>query len=190
MFFRRCVVKYVKLCYYKICIVIKTDRKCSKAGDKHGAHRVFYLRWNMKFYALTTSVSDKTVTNEMLQTEYKAAQQIGKIRLGTERFYFRAVRKVYYIPYPAIYRYFRRVMLVPAKLCCGKGDFAVEHFVVCNAEKELAQIQLPGSHAAKVLMERMHSLAPDAIAGTPDSGPQTADIPSAGEEPAGEDGGK
>lgn len=118
---------------------------------------------------------------ENLQAEYKSAQQIGKLRLGTERLYFRSVRKIYYILYTDIYRYFRRVMLVPAKLCCGKGDFAVEYLVICDEEKELAQIQIPGAHAAKVLMERMNVLAPDAIMGKPDS-------PSDEEAQAGEEG--
>lgn len=131
----------------------------------------------MKFYPLTVTIDNIDV----LQTEYKDAQEIGKLRLGTGHLYFRSARKTYYIPYTDIYRYFRRVMLVPAKLCCGKGDFAVEHLVICDEEKELAQIQIPGAHAAKVLMERMCVLAPDAIVGKPDS-------PSDEELKAGEDG--
>ena len=117
----------------------------------------------MKFCALTVTEEN----TDSLQTEYKSAQEIGKLRLGTERLYFRSARRVFYIPYTDIHRYFRRVMLVPAKLCCGKGDLAVEHFVICDTDSELAQIQLPGSHAAKVLMERMSELAPAAIAGSP-----------------------
>ena len=117
----------------------------------------------MKFYPL--KVVEANV--ESLQAEYKSAREVGKLRLGTERLYFRSARKIFYIPYTDIYRYFRRVMLVPAKLCCGKGDFAVEHLVICDTDNELAQIQLPGSRAAKVLMDQMSELAPDAIAGTP-----------------------
>lgn len=133
----------------------------------------------MKFYPLTSTEENA----ENLQAEYKTAQEIGKLRLGTKKLYFRSARKIFYIPYNEIHRYFRRVMLVPAKLCCGKGDFAIEHLVICNADCELAQIQLPGSHAAKVLMERMGSLAPDAIVGMP---ADTSDE----EVHAGEDGAK
>lgn len=118
----------------------------------------------MKFYPLKTAEEN----TDSLQAEYKSAREIGKLRLGTERLYFRSVRKIYYIPYTEIYRYFRRVMLVPAKLCCGKGDFAIEHLVICDTESELAQIQIPGSHAVKVLMEQMSLLAPDAIVGKSD----------------------
>ncbi|MCH5262370.1 MAG: hypothetical protein J1F42_05600 [Lachnospiraceae bacterium] len=131
----------------------------------------------MKFYPLKTTEENA----QNLQTEYKSASEIGKLRLGTERLYFRSARKIYYIPYTDIYRYFRRVMLVPAKLCCGRGDFAIEHLVICDNDSELAQIQLPGSRAAKILMEKMSLLAPDAIVGMPSD---TSDE----ERPAGEDG--
>lgn len=117
----------------------------------------------MKFYPIKTTEENA----QKLQTEYKSASEIGKLRLGTERLYFRSLRKIYYIPYTDIYRYFRRVMLVPAKLCCGRGDFAIEHLVICDNEIELAQIQLPGSRAAKILMEKMSLLVPDAIVGMP-----------------------
>lgn len=131
----------------------------------------------MKFYPLKTTEENA----QNLQTEYKSASEIGKLRLGTERLYFRSARKIYYIPYTDIYRYFRRVMLVPAKLCCGRGDFAIEHLVICDNDSELAQIQLPGSRAAKILMEKMSLLAPDAIVGMPSD---TSDE----EIPAGEGG--
>ena len=117
----------------------------------------------MKFYPLKAVETNM----ESLQTEYKSAREVGKLRLGAERLYFRSARKIFYIPYTDIHRYFRRVMLVPAKLCCGKGDFAVEHLVICDTDNELAQIQLPGSRAAKVLMDQMSELAPGAIVGTP-----------------------
>ncbi len=116
----------------------------------------------MKYCALASTEEN----TEALRAEYRAAQEIGRLRLGIERLYFRFARRVFYIPYTEIYRYFRRVMLVPAKLCCGRGDLAVEHLVICDAGKELAQIELPGSHAAKVVMERMQSLAPNALSGT------------------------
>ena len=131
----------------------------------------------MKFYPLKTAEEN----TDSLQAEYKCAREIGKLRLGTARLYFRSARKVYYIPYTEIHRYFRRVMLVPAKLCCGKGDFAIEHLVICDTDSELAQIQLPGSRAVTVLMEQMSRLAPNAIVGKSDD---TSD----GDTHVGEDG--
>jgi hypothetical protein len=58
---------------------------------------------------------------------------------------------------------------VPAKLCCGKGDLEVENLVICGDKGELAQIQLPGTRAAKVLMEELENLIPEAEFGRPSS---------------------
>ena len=115
----------------------------------------------MKFYPLT----EVTEEPEGLKEEYKAGREIGKIRLGETHFFFRSMRKVFYIPYTEIRRYFRRVMMVPAKLCCGKGEFQMEHLVICGDAGELAQIEVPGIQAAKVLMESMEKLAPNAVSG-------------------------
>lgn len=115
----------------------------------------------MKFEPLTLPVEDRAI----LQEGYRQAREIGSLRLGQENLYFRAGLKVYYIPYGDIRRYFRRVMQVPAKLCCGKGDFEIENLVICGESGELAQIQLPGARAARAVMECMAELAPDAAVG-------------------------
>lgn len=119
----------------------------------------------MKFYPLTTVVNDKTA----LESEYKAAREIGTLRLGELRLYFRNKRKVYYIPYKDVRRCFRRVMLIPAKMCCGKGDFELENLVICGDEGELAQIQLPGTRAAKILMDELETIIPEAEFGKPET---------------------
>ena len=62
---------------------------------------------------------------------------------------------------------FRRVMEVPAKMCCGKGNFAIENLVLCDNEKELAVIQLPGTKAARLLMEELKEKIPGAVFSAP-----------------------
>ena len=115
----------------------------------------------MKFQPLTRPGEDAA----LLREEHRQAREIGTLRLGQENLYFRAGLKVYYIPYGDIRRYFRRVMQVPAKLCCGKGDFEIENLVICGEGGELAQVQLPGAKAARIVMERMAELAPAAAVG-------------------------
>ena len=116
----------------------------------------------MRFQPLASSVPETA----RLQEEYGQAREIGKLRLGGERLYFRAGLKTYYIPYGDIRRYFRRVMQVPAKLCCGRGDFEIENLVICGEDdRELAQIQLPGAKAGKIVMEQLKKLAPEAAVG-------------------------
>lgn len=112
----------------------------------------------MNYYPLTQTGCD----SELLKAEYKAGREIGKLCLGKEVLFFRNGLKTYYIPYTDIKRCFRRVMMIPAKLCCGKGELPVENLVICDAEKEIAQVQLPGTNAARILMEELKQLIPDA----------------------------
>ena len=65
------------------------------------------------------------MASEVLFAGYKEGREIGKARLGAKCLYFRDKLKVYYIPYEDMTRVFRRVVLIPAMLCCGKGDFEV-----------------------------------------------------------------
>ena len=116
---------------------------------------------SMKFESLTSPAADASA----LQEEYKCAREIGKLRLGQQHLYVRSGLKCYYLPYSDIRRYFRRVMRVPAKMCCGKGDFEIENLVICGDGGELAQIQLPGVKAAKAVMESLAELAPNAAVG-------------------------
>lgn len=112
----------------------------------------------MRLYALSTKMSDMGI----LQKEYKSARQVGVVRIGESCLYIKRGWKVYYIPYADIRRCFRRVMLVPAKLCCGKGEIPVENLVICTSEGEAAQVQLPGTKAAKALMEALKEKLPEA----------------------------
>ncbi len=73
----------------------------------------------------------------------------------------------YYIPYRDVRRCFRRVELIPAKMCCGKGSFELENLVVCGEAGELIQVQLPGTKAAKLLMEELQERIPEAEFGKP-----------------------
>ncbi len=117
----------------------------------------------MKFYPLASIETD----GQALSSEYAGGRTVGKLRLGDTRLYFNVGRKVYYLPYTDLRRCFRRVQLVAAKLCCGKGNIEVENLVICGDEGELAQIQLPGARAGKAVMEELRQLAPHAEFGRP-----------------------
>ena len=122
----------------------------------------------MKFYPLATDVNNQ----DELASEYKAAREIGKVRLGELHLFLRTGLKTYYIPYRDVRRCFRRVQLVPAKMCCGKGDFEIENLVVCGeGDAELFQVQLPGTKAARILMEELEERIPEAEFGKPSPQP-------------------
>lgn len=112
----------------------------------------------MRFYSLTNDACDST----LLEPDYKSAREIGKLRLGSDGLFVKSGFRVYYIPYGRIKRCFRRVMMVPAKLCCGKGELAVENLIICDEAKELASVSLPGTRAAKALMEELKQRIPGA----------------------------
>ena len=112
----------------------------------------------MKFHSLTTALADTSSLNK----DYHEGHEIGIVRLGESCLFFRRHLRIYYIPYTDISRCFRRVMEVPMKMCCGKGEFQIEHLVICSEEQEIAQIQLPGTKAARILMEELKNRAPHA----------------------------
>lgn len=120
----------------------------------------------MKFNLVTaggdTVETTGRVDSQALEDDYKTARQIGVLRIGEESLFFRSGLKKYYMPYRSISRAFRRVIAVPAKLCCGSGDFEIENLVIASGETELAQIQLPGARAADEVMRVLKEKLPDA----------------------------
>ncbi len=92
--------------------------------------------------------------------EYKAAREIGAVRIGSEHLFFRAGIRHYCLPYDNVRRCFRRVNSVPAKMCCGKGELQIESLVIADGEGEIAQVTLPGSKAARELMSELKARMP------------------------------
>ena len=111
----------------------------------------------MKFVATTNTIIDDKILNE----EFGNARQVGVLRVGESNLFFRSKMKQYYIPFSDIKRCYRRVVAVSTKMCCGRGELLIENLVVCDDEKELAVIQLPGTRAAKILMEDLKGILPE-----------------------------
>ena len=141
----------------------------------------------MKFTAVLSEAAE-SADSALMAADYRAGRGVGVITLGKRFFFFRKFLTVYYIPYERISRYFRRVEAVQAQIGCCGGEIRVENIVLCAAdaagaengkpetgnggteskraeEREIAQIQLPGEKAARLLMEELRRLAPQAIAG-------------------------
>ena len=121
----------------------------------------------MKFYPLASELAPEVVV-----AGYKEGRAIGKATLSAKCLYFRDKLKVHYVPYEDITRVFRRVLLIPAKMCCGKGDFEVENIVICTEAGEVAQIQLPGERAGKIMLEELAKRVPHAEVGKPNDSAQ------------------
>jgi len=117
----------------------------------------------MKFCPLASETEDR----DSLASEFRTAREIGRVCMGELHLFLRVGLKTYYIPYRDVRRCFRRVQLIPAKMCCGRGDLEVENLVVCGDAGELIQVQLPGTKAAKILMEELRERIPEAEFGKP-----------------------
>ena len=112
----------------------------------------------MKYYTVTGEV----LSDAALGGEYRAARAFGVVRVGEAHLFFRAGMRTYAMPYGEIRRCYRRVMRVPLRMCCGKGNLDVENLVVDGDAGEVAQIQLPGTRAAQALMESLKQRMPEA----------------------------
>lgn len=108
-------------------------------------------------------VTDTRVNEAVLADEYAAAHAIGAMRIGQNVLFFRSGLKTCYIPFSCVTRCFRRVLLVPARMCCGRGNLPVENLVVCSEDRELAQIGLPGEKAGKAALEELKTKIPGAL---------------------------
>ena len=116
----------------------------------------------MRFYPVSGECGSE-VPEERLRQDYASAHTIGKLRIGGEALFFRAGLKTFYIPYLQVKRCFRRVRLVPARMCCGRGDLAVESMVICDENTELADVQMPGEKAGKAALEELKRKIPHAV---------------------------
>ena len=109
----------------------------------------------------------QVVSSPALDAEYSAARAIGSVRVGTEHLFFRAGMRYFALEQSEIRRCYRRVMRLPMKMCCGSGNLDVEYLVVEGEKGELAQLQLPGTRAARALMEVLKESLPGVPLTTP-----------------------
>ncbi|MCQ2593128.1 MAG: hypothetical protein MJ188_10145 [Treponema sp.] len=114
------------------------------------------------------SVEDSTETSSLAQ-EYKGAREIGVVRLGETCLFFKKLFRIYFIPYKCLSRAYRRVLLVPAKMCCGSGDLPVENLVIHNSkDEEVAVVSMPGAKAAVILLEELKVKSPETVTVCPE----------------------
>ncbi len=100
---------------------------------------------------------------DALETEYRAGRELVPATLGAQHLFFKAGRKVYFIPYARITRVFRRVEIVNARMGCCNNGLPVENLVVCGeGEKELAQIRFTTERAGKAALEALQEACPNA----------------------------
>lgn len=119
----------------------------------------------MKF--IPVDQTDEALEKETLENEYREGRELAPVRFGSQHFFFKVGRKVYYIPYEKITRCFRRVELVDARMGCCFTALDMENIVICGAEEqELAQIRLSGGErVGKVVLDTLQEKCPQAEIG-------------------------
>lgn len=119
----------------------------------------------MKFIPLEPM--DAVLDMAVLESEYSEGRELAPVRFGSQHFFFKVRRKVYYIPYEKITRCFRRVELVDARMGCCFTALDMENIVICGAEEqELAQIRLSGGErVGKVVLDTLQEKCPNAEIG-------------------------
>lgn len=119
----------------------------------------------MKFIPL--EAMDAVLDMAVLESEYSEGRELAPVRFGSQHFFFKVRRKVYYIPYEKITRCFRRVELVDARMGCCFTALDMENIVICGAEEqELAQIRLSGGErVGKVVLDTLQEKCPNAEIG-------------------------
>jgi hypothetical protein len=110
------------------------------------------------------------VSSDVLKKEYKNKEdkEVANVKLSTNYLFFKTGFRTYFIAYNDIYRFFRRVVMVAAKIGCCNGEMPVNYVVICgDKDQELAQIQMPGEKAAKALVDELKVRLPHARFGKP-----------------------
>lgn len=119
----------------------------------------------MKFIPLEPM--NEVLDMAVLESEYSEGRELAPVRFGSQHFFFKVRRKVYYISYEKITRCFRRVELVDARMGCCFTALDMENIVICGAEEqELAQIRLSGGErVGKVVLDTLQEKCPHAEIG-------------------------
>lgn len=110
----------------------------------------------MKFLSIN---ENENIQTDILKADYEQSHEIGKVHLGNNILFVKKRLKVYYISYSEIYRAFRRVKAVPARICCGRGEIRLEYIVLCDNKNELCEIDLPEERAAVAIIEELSKKA-------------------------------
>ena len=112
----------------------------------------------MKFYTIEGDI----LNDGGAAADYGSARSIGPMKIGSTYAFFKAGLKTFAVAGAELDRVYRRVLLVPARMCCGRGDLAVENIVLEKDGKQIAEIRMPGERAGKAALEEMKKIAPGA----------------------------
>ena len=109
----------------------------------------------------TSYLTDKKAEDQVLNNCYTDGHKIGNVCISPGYLFFKKGFKTYYIAYDDATAIYRRHVSVEANLCCEQGAIIQEYLMIRTKGQKEAQIQLPDTRAARMLMEELKALHPD-----------------------------
>lgn len=110
----------------------------------------------MKFECYTSTKMEQAVCKE----DFASADGMNNVFFGDKAVYLKKLTKILYIPYADMDRIFRRVMQVPVKMCCGRGDLEIQYLVIMKEDKQIIELQVPSKTGAVILFDEVKKRAP------------------------------
>ena len=111
----------------------------------------------MKFINLLPEVFDSA----LLKADFKQSEKKGRVRIGESVLYFKSGLKIFYVPYKEIYRVFRRIKAVPARISRTRSEIRLEFLVLCSKKEEIAEIDLSDESVSNAIIGEIQKRNPD-----------------------------
>ncbi len=96
-----------------------------------------------------------------IQSDYEAAKQFEKARVGSLGVYYRDGLKTRYIPYTEMDRAFIRIQETRSRMCCGQANFNYFRLVFVKDGREFADVM---SENEKAMDDALAEIAAHGVA--------------------------
>ena len=107
------------------------------------------------------------VSEEALAAEFRAARDLGKVRIGESGVFFTRLSGTAFLPWEAVERVWLRQEEVNARLCCGTANFDQFYLMVLGTDGRERKGQVLSKELGREALDRIGRLAPDLPLGKP-----------------------
>ena len=106
-----------------------------------------------------------TLTEEELESDLRAARNLGKVHLGEHVIFFSRFAGGTFMPYSEVRNAYLRQEEVNAKLCCGRANFDQFYLMLLGSDGTLRKHQVADKDKGKEALEVIAARNPDCIIG-------------------------
>ncbi|MDO4475282.1 MAG: hypothetical protein Q4B59_00665 [Lachnospiraceae bacterium] len=108
----------------------------------------------------------KKKTSPDMDREFEAAAVFGKVKIGTEHFFWRKNLRWYYVPAERVTQVYRQIQQVTSHTSCCETDFSIHRLILLSKEGEELSVLVGDSmyrHEPERMMEEIARLHPQII---------------------------